>query len=177
VLGNRIEGSLEVSGTEGRCRITPKRQQAFSAVELVVAIAILLVIAAIAIPNLMHSNLSENESSAVASLRSLNNACESYARLYGGYPKSLSNLGPGSPANSASADLIDPALAGGTKSGYVFTYTAGATGVSGNVLSYSVTANPLTPGSSGQRGFFNDQSGVIRANKVGVADANSTAIE
>ena len=152
-----------------------KRRQGFSLVELVILVAILLVIAAIAIPNLLHSKLSANEASAVNSLRTLNASCVSYARLYGGYPTSLSNLGPGDPANSASADLIDAALASGTKSGYVFTYTAGAAGVSGNVLSYSVTANPATPG-HGQRRFFTDQSGVIRANSAGAADAGSTPI-
>ena len=145
--------------------------------QLIVGVAILLVLAAITIPNLLHSNLSENESSAVASLRTLNSACEDYARLYGGYPKRLSNLGHGIPANAASADLIDTELAGGTKNGYVFTYTAGASGVSGNVLSYTIAAYPLNLGSSGRRRFFTDQSGVTRASLVGGADASSTPIE
>jgi type IV pilus assembly protein PilA len=153
-----------------------RKQRGFSVVELVVIVAILLVIAAIAIPNLLHSNLSENESSAVDSLRTLNSSCASYAMLYGGYPGSLSDLGPGNPAHSGSADLIDAVLASGTKSGYIFTYTAGATGVSGNVLSYSITAKPITPGATGKREFFTDQSGVIRANKGGAADAGSTPI-
>lgn len=162
---------------ESRSRVTPRRWRGFSVVEVVVLIAILLVVAAIAIPNLLHSNLSENESSAAASLRTLNSACEDYARLYGGYPKRLSNLGPGSPASAASAALIDAELAGGTKNGYVFTYTAGASGVSGNVLSYSIMANPMNLGSSGRRRFFTDQSGVIRASMASVADAGSTPIE
>ncbi|PYU27252.1 MAG: pili assembly chaperone [Acidobacteria bacterium] len=153
-----------------------KRQRGFSSAELVVIVAILLVIAAIAIPNLLHSKLSENESSAVGSLGTLNSSCASYLMLYGGYPKSLSNLGPGNPAHSASADLIDSALVSGTKSGYAFTYTPGATGVRGNVLSYSITANPTSPGITGRRGFFTDQSGVIRANTTGAADAGSTPI-
>lgn len=138
--------------------------------------AILLVIAAIAIPNLLHSKLSANEATAVNSLRTLNASCVSYARLYGGYPRSLSNLGPGDPASSASADLIDAALASGAKSGYVFTYTAGAAGVGGNVLGYGITANPNAPGANGQRRFFTDQSGVIRANSAGAADMGSTPI-
>jgi type IV pilus assembly protein PilA len=153
-----------------------KRQRGFSVVEVVVLVAILLVIAAIAIPNLLHSNLSGNESSTVASLRALNAACANYSMLYGGYPRSLSNLGPGDAANSTSAALIDATLASGTKSGYVFTYTAGAIGIGGNVLSYNITANPATPGTTGQRRFFTDQSGVIRANRAGAADAKSTPI-
>src|ERR1700676_4608558 len=127
-----------------------KGQRGFSVVEVVVLIAILLVVAAIAIPNLLHSNLSENESSTVASLRALNAACSNYSMLYGGYPGSLSNLGPGDAANSTSAGLFEPALASGTKSGYLFTYTAGAIGIGGNVLSYSITANPATPGGTGR---------------------------
>ena len=153
-----------------------KRQRGFSVVEVVVLVAILLVIAAIAIPNLLHSNLSEHESSGVASLRALNAACANYSMLYGGYPRSLSNLGPGDAANSTSAAFIDAALASGTKNGYVFTYTAGAIGIGGNILSYNITANPAVPGSTGQRQFFTDQSGVIRASTKGAADASSTPI-
>jgi type IV pilus assembly protein PilA len=156
--------------------IPRKRQQGFSLVEIVIVVAILLVIAAIAIPNLLHSKLSANETAAVNSLRALNASCASYVKLYGGYPTSLSNLGPGNPASSASADLIDAALASGTKSGYVFTYTTGAAGVSGNVLGYGIAANPSAPGAQSQRRFFTDQSGVIRANSAGAADVASTPI-
>src|SRR5258708_12246569 len=113
VLRNRTDGSLEASGTKGRRPTTPKRHKGFSAVEVVVGIAILLVIAAIAIPNLLHSNLSENESAAVASLRSLNNACENYARLYGGYPQNLSKLRPPPAAHSPPPPLIPSTLAHG----------------------------------------------------------------
>jgi type IV pilus assembly protein PilA len=179
---HRMERARPASAAEGQSwamhrRVIGKLQRGFSAVQLVVAIAILVVFAAIAIPNLLHSNLSENESSAVASLRILNSACEDYARLYGGYPARLSNLGPGVPANSTSANLVDAALASGTKSGYAFTYAPGASGVSGNVLSYTITADPVNPGSSGRRRFFTDQSGVTRANMVGAADASSTPLE
>jgi len=153
-----------------------KWQRGVSVVEVVVLIAILLVVAAIAIPNLLHSNLSENESSTVASLRALNAACANYSMLYGGYPRSLANLGPGDVANSTSAALIDAVLASGTKGGYVFTYTAGAVGIGGNVLSYSITANPAASGGTGRRRFFTDQSGVIRADRAGAADANSTPV-
>jgi type IV pilus assembly protein PilA len=153
-----------------------KWQRGFSVVEAVVLVAILLVVAAIAIPNLLHSNLTENESAAVASLRALNAACANYSMLYGGYPRSLSSLGSGDAADSTSAALIDATLASGAKGGYIFTYAPGATGISGNVLSYSFTANPATPSHTGQRRFFTDQSGVIRANMSGAADASSTPI-
>jgi len=93
---------------------------------------------------------------------------------YGGYPKSLANLGPGDQVSAKTAALIDPALVSGTKDGYLFTYTPGATGISGNVLSYTITANPAKP--SGGRRFFTDQSGVIRAKVGGSADLSSSPI-
>lgn len=158
-------------------RLTPRKlQQGASLVQLVIGVAVALMIAVFVIPNLLHSRITTNESAALASLRTLNASCVSYAMLHGSYPQSLSSLGPGDPANSAAPGLIDSSLANGAKSGYVFTYTPGATGVSGNVLSYSITANPVAPGSTGRRGFFTDQSGVIRANPAGAAGASSTPV-
>jgi hypothetical protein len=71
---------------------------------------------------------------------------------------------------------VDSVLASGTKSGYSFVYATGSTDNSGNVLSYSITATPVTEGTTGQRGFYSDQSGVIRADASGSASASSTPI-
>jgi type IV pilus assembly protein PilA len=153
-----------------------RRQRGFSLIELLIVVAIILIIAAIAIPNLVHSKMSANEASAVGSMRTLNTGAITYSTEYGGYPHTLSNMGPGNPATSATADMIDSVLASGTKSGYMFSYVAGVTDASGNVLTYSITGQPVSAGSTGQRFFYTDESGVIRSNNSGAGDANSTPI-
>ncbi len=123
-----------------------------------------LVVAAIAIPNLLRSRMAANEASAVGSLRTMNTACVTYASTYGtGFPSKLSYLGTSGEASATSAGLIDNQLAAGVKSGYNFTFTPGAA-TNGITPSYTIQANPVTPGQTGQRYFFTDQSGVIRMN-------------
>ena len=152
------------------------RQKGFSLIELLIVVAIILIIAAIATPNLLRSKMAANEASAVGSLRAINTACINYSTVYGtGYPATLANLGPGAPATAATADLIDSVLAAGTKSGYVFTFTAGAA-VGGTINTYTITAVPANIGTTGQRQFFTDQSGVIRVNPSGAATVASTPI-
>jgi type IV pilus assembly protein PilA len=152
------------------------RRKGFSLIELLIVVAIILILAAIAIPNLLRSKISANEASAVESLRTLNTVCVIYSTAYGGYPSALSNLGPATPATATSADLIDSVLASGSKSGYSFIYSVGASDSSGGVLSYSVTAVPISTGTTGQRSFFTDQTGVIRTNPIGTATAASSPI-
>lgn len=155
-----------------------KTQKGFSMIELLIVVTIILIIAAIAIPNLVRSKMTASETAAVATLRTINTTCLMYSTTYGGYPPSLSALGPpasGSAAGATAADLIDSVLATGAKSGYTFTYTA-APVVSGQIPAYTVVAEPITRGSTGQRGFFTDQTGTIRSNPAGLADVNSTPI-
>ena len=142
-----------------------KKNKGFSLIELLIVVAIILIIAAIAIPNLLRSRIAANEASAVGSLRTLNTAEVTYNTTYPtvGFG-SLAALGPvsggGSPT-SAAAGLIDANLASGTKSGYTFTVTPG----SGNpVASYETAAAPVTAGTTGQRYFCSDGSGVIQFN-------------
>jgi type IV pilus assembly protein PilA len=155
-----------------------KHETGFSLIELLVVVAIILIIAAIAIPNLLRAKVAANEASAVGSLRTINTSAVAYNITYGGYPGTLLRLG--GPASGAatfsSAELIDSVLASGIKSGYTFAYTTGATDANGDILQYSVTATPVDVGLTGQRRFFTDQSGVIRANTTGTANINSTPL-
>ena len=140
------------------------KQKGFSLIELLIVVAIILIIAAIAIPNLIRSKMAANEASAVASLRTYNTSIVAYETTYQTAPSTnLSALGPASTPSSTAADLVDNLLGSATpvKSGYSFTYSAG-TAQNGIVSTYTIVANPSNT-STGQRHFYTDQSGVIRA--------------
>jgi type IV pilus assembly protein PilA len=155
------------------------RQKGFSLIELLIVVAIILIIAAIAIPNLLRSRMAANEASAVGSLRTLNTALVTYSSTYGGFPDDMAWLAPpggGGPADANNADLVDEVLAAGTKSGYTFAYTPADVDGDGNNDTYEITADPVQRGTTGQRGFFTDQSGVIRADATGTATVASPPI-
>jgi type IV pilus assembly protein PilA len=157
------------------------RHKGFSLIELLIVVAIILIIAAIAIPNLLRSRMAANEASAVGSLRTINTSLVTYNSTYGGFPvgNCISVLAPaagGGAASATNADLIDAVLATGTKSGYTFTCNGIDADGDGRGDTYTIVADPVTRGTTGQRGFFTDQSGVIRANPTGTADINSTPI-
>ncbi len=142
-----------------------------------IALIPFLIIAAIAIPNLLRARISANSASSVASLRTINTAAVTYSSTYDrGFPASLAALGP--PANGRSPDanaagLIDEILASGKKSGYAFTYTVTSTGPKGGIVGYAVHADPVVPGSTGTKHYFTDQSAVIRAESDKPANENS----
>ncbi len=154
-----------------------KSQKGFSLIELVVVVAIILIIAAIAIPNLLRSTMAANESSAVGSLHTVNTACTTYSSTYGlGFPPTLASLGPSPAPDPTAADLVDAVLANGAKSGYTFVYTPGAPDADGVITTYTINANPAAQDQTGVRYFFTDDSGVIRFTVGGAAGANDTPI-
>jgi type IV pilus assembly protein PilA len=148
------------------------KQKGFSLIELLIVVAIILIIAAIAIPNLLRSKMAANEASAVGSLRTINTSSVAFSTTYGNFPTQLSDLGPSTSPTSSAADLIDSALVQGQKSGYVFAYTASTT-----YQQYSIAASPINQGVTGQRYFFTDQSGVIRVNLTSNASSTDNPLQ
>jgi type IV pilus assembly protein PilA len=151
------------------------KQKGFSLIELLIVVAIILIIAAIAIPNLLRARIAANEASAVASLRTMNTASITYNSTYGNYPTTLTALGPvapGSSPTSATADLLDSVLAptGGVmvanKSGYTFTFASPVA-----TFGYTISAAPTNPNQTGVRYFYSDASGVVRVNGLTTATA------
>jgi type IV pilus assembly protein PilA len=160
-----------------------KKQQGFSLIELLIVVAIILIIAAIAVPNLLRSRMAANEASAAGSERTIATSNVTYSTSYGiGFAPDLSSLGPGAGggATSAQADLIDSTLgcAAGDclKSGYVFTYTpevaAPDTATPNN--SYTVVATPSTPNTTGVSYFCVDATNVVRKDPTGAATPTNT---
>jgi type IV pilus assembly protein PilA len=161
--------------------IRKQKDKGFSLIELLIVVAIILIIAAIAIPNLLRARMAANEASAVGSMRTINTSAVTYSSTWGvQYPTSQAVMGgaTGVAATCALAELIDPTLAGAVsaataKSGYFFTYTGAtatpAVGACTGFQTYTIVGVPSTVGQTGQRGFFSDQSGVIRFTTDGSA--------
>jgi type IV pilus assembly protein PilA len=158
------------------------KQKGFSLIELLIVVAIILIIAAIAIPNLLRSKMAANEASAVATLRTLNTTMVLYSTTYNTLPAAFSNLGPdptGTTPTITQSDLVDSVLGGGiagaapvagaltipSKSGYTITYAPVT--AAGITSTYTMIAVPKTPNGTGIRTFFTDQTGVIHANAAG----------
>jgi type II secretory pathway pseudopilin PulG len=139
-----------------------------------------MIIAAIAIPNLLRARIAANEATAVSSVRVISTACTTYESIYKQYPPSLASLGPpsaGGSDSSIAANLIDAGLATGRRHGYVFSYApvSGRYGSAAN--QYVLSADPITQNTTGIRHFFVDESGVIRVEKRGSASRDSPPIE
>jgi prepilin-type N-terminal cleavage/methylation domain-containing protein len=165
-----------------------KSSKGFSLIELLIVVAIILIIAAIAIPNLLRSRIAANQASAVGSLRTLNTAEITYSSTFNvGFTSTLLDLQPPSGGSlnptSTAAGLIDSVLSGqgattsyiSAKSGYAFTYTPGPSDSTGRINLYGFTAIPISS-STGTNYYFTDQSGVIRQNSTTTASSTDSPI-
>ena len=157
-----------------------RSSKGFSLIELLIVVAIILIIAAIAIPNLLRSRIAANQASAVGSLRTLNTAEITYSSTYNvGFTSTMNYLAPpataGANPTSTAAGLIDSVLASGSKSGYSFVYSAGAADSTGRINMYEITGSPITS-STGTNFYFTDQSGVIRQNSTATAGSTDSPI-
>jgi len=152
-----------------------RRAKGFSLIELLIVVAIILIIAALAIPSFLRSRMAANESAAVGALRTVNTAQISYNSAYPtvGFSSSLTALSGTScsPPNSGSACLIDSALAAGTKNGYVFALS-NVTGTPSGT--YQINANPTLWNYSGIRYFCSFQDAVVRASMTTITTCDAS---
>ena len=182
-----------------------KTQKGFSLIELLIVVAVILIIAAFAIPNFVRSKTAANQASALGSLRTMNTACLAYSTTYGQFPTNLSDLGPvvssgngngtgngngsgngnGNGSGHGNGNSQGQGAPSSTSADLIDSVLASGIksgytflyGAGGANQSYTITATPISLGATGQNMYFTDQSGVIRVDTSGTgAGASSTPI-
>ncbi len=146
-----------------------RSNRGFTLVEIMIVVAIIALLAAIAIPNMLRARHNANETAAIAAMRTLSTALESHRanQTPVGYAFSIAQLGPA----GSNPPYIDPVLASGVKQGYRFIYNRTSN------ETFTLTSNPTAFRTTGTRGFYVDQTGVIRVNPTGPAGPGSLPLE
>jgi type IV pilus assembly protein PilA len=171
-------------------RLRRQANKGFSLIELLIVVAIILIIAAIAIPQLLNSRMSANGAAAAETIRTITTASMAYSSTWqNGYPPTLPTLGGPAGALSPTCDqalLLDPIITSGTqqKSGYAFAYTS--TGTIGTApagcslaggTGYLVTATPIQFKLTGIDSYCSDEPGTIHYDTTGATPASPNACE
>ena len=145
-----------------------RNTKGFTLIELMIVLAIIVIIAAIAIPNLLRARLAANETNAVGALRTLSSAqnCFQSSATADTDSDGIGEYGSLLMLSSATPAFVDESLGGGTKSGYTITVLVVGNPASDEII-WEATAFPISKGNSGNRTFYIDESGVIRGSDIG----------